>query len=266
MSEKYDEREAPIRAWLSYYLDGQMTGAWQNFPTTSEEMEYNLGRSGIEAGHLTGILDSVYETTTNKLELRLPRNPDLDELNYLAARIDEMSEFEHLTFSGAVEANLHCGSLTELINLTHNLDAFDLYPGSFSEKEFGGIMAEMHANEHFDVMERLRTSDNPEEKGFAAYVERLESSLDLQKYGVHAREADDSYLTSSGYLQPNAEALPSKYTDPQDIPAEHRLTARQEAPERKPSLLGALATAKEQAADAAHTNAPEKKVPSGPEL
>lgn len=266
MSDMHNEQEAPIRAWLSYYIDGSMTGAWQNFPTTNDEMEYNLGRSGIEAEHLTGILDTIYETEIPKLELRLPRHPDLDELNHLAHQINSMSEDDRFTFGAVVQANLHCGSMTELINLTHNLDAFDLYPGAFSEKEFGGIMFEMHATEHWEVMERLRTSDDPQDKAFAAYVERLESSVDLQKYSVKAREAEDGYLTSNGYLILNLETLPEVYSGKDDIPAEHRLTDPVVQPERKPSLLGQLAVAKEQSAVAPKPDAPEKKTPSGPEL
>lgn len=267
MSEMHNEQEAPIRAWLSYYINGSMTGAWQDFPTTNDAMEYNLGRSGIEAEHLTGILYTVYETDIPKLELRLPRHPDLDELNYLAARIDGMSELDQLTFSATVEANLHCGSMTELINLTHNLDAFDLYPGSFSDKEFGGIMQEMHGTEHWEVMENLRTSDDPNLKAFAAYVERLESSVDLPRYGKLAREAEDGYLTYAGYLLPPEDALHEVYSGKQDIPAEYRLTAPPVEQEQKPSLLGQLAAAKDQAADvASRLDAPEKKAPSGPEL
>lgn len=156
--------------------------------------------------------------------------------------------------------------MTELINLTHNLDAFDLYPGSFTGKEFGGIMFEMHANEHAEVWDRLRTSDDPHEKAFAVYVERLETSLDLQKYGVHASRDDNGILTGNGYLLLPDEPLPEKYTGPKDIPAEHRLTAPSAEPDRKPSLLGQLAAAKEQAVDTARPDAPEKKAPSGPEL
>lgn len=158
--------------------------------------------------------------------------------------------------------------MAEIINLTYHLDQFEFYPGRFSAKEFGGIMLETQASQHWEVMERLRNSDNPGEKDFSAYVERLESCVDLQRFGPAAREAEGGYLTGAGYLLPETGTLPRKYTDPRDIPAEHRLTAAPEEPERKPSLLGCLAEAREacRAADAERSAAPEKVAPSEPEL
>lgn len=268
MSELHREQEAPIRAWLSYYIDGGITDAWLNFPTSREELEANLGTVGIPLGSVTDIADAVYETSINDLDRRLPQQPDLDELNHLAVRIEGMEQCEREVFGSVMEANLHCGSLPEIINTADNLDCFDLYPGDFSDQEFGGIMAEMHANEHADIIDRLDISGDPQEKAFAAYVERLESSLDLAKYGHLAQEADNGVLTDSGYLLLPDEPLPEKYTGILDIPSEHLVTARQEVPERKPSLLAALKEAKaaSRSADTARSDAPEKKPPSGPEL
>lgn len=268
MSELHHEQEAPIRAYLTYYIDREMVSAWQNFPTTQEELEANRGMSGIGREHIADVLDTIYETEILGLDRRLPRKPDLDELNYLAARIEGMSELEHLTFSAAVETKPYNDSLAELIDLTHNPNQFELFPGSFSETEFGGIMAEMHFNDYAEVIERLRASDDPLENHFADYVERLESSIDLQKYGIKAREAEGGYLTSHGYLLPMVDVPSQMYSGKQDIPAEHLVIGRQDAPERKPSLLGQLAAVKAErnTADTARTDAPEKKAPSGPEL
>ncbi|MDL2232017.1 antirestriction protein ArdA [Ruminococcaceae bacterium OttesenSCG-928-L11] len=267
MSDMHREQESPIRAWLSYYIDGAMTGAWQNFPITREELEGNLGGVGVPPDKITEMLDTVYETVIEDLDRRLPRTPDLDELNYLAARIERMSEHEQLVFGAAVEANIHCGSLTELINLTFNPNQYELYPGDFSEKEFGGIMLEMHTNDYTEVLERLRNSDDPLEHHFADYVERLEASVDLVKYGRLAREAEDGVLSSNGYLLPMVDVPAQIYSGKQDIPAEYRLTDVTE-PERKPSLLAALKAAKAEsrAADTARLDTPEKKAPFGPEL
>lgn len=268
MSEMHHEQEAPIRAYLSYYIDGAITSAWQNFPTISEEMEYNLGRSGIEAEHLVGILDTLYETEVPGLDRRLPRHPDLNELNHLAILIDEMDEGDHATFQAVIEAGGHWDSMDEIINAAMNLDRFDYFPGSFSEKEFGGIVQEMHGDEYAQIIDRLRASDNPQDRTFAEYVIRLEASADLEKYGQLAMQAEGGFLTSVGYLIPLDENLPQKYTGPQDIPSEHLVTSKQDAPEHKPSLLGQLAAAKAErnTADAVRTDLPEKKAPSGPEL
>ena len=266
MSEIFtDDREAPIRAYLTYYKDGELMSAWQNFPTTSEEMEYNLGRSGIEAEHLTGILDTKYETAIYALDYNLPRKPDLDELNELAHRLEGMDESARMCFGAMLEAGQCKDSLAAMINLTHNLDQVDFYPGAFTEQEFGGIMFETHASQQWEVRERLRMSAEPDEKAFIEYVERLEQCIDLVRYAPLAQAFDGGTLTQSGYLLPLADESQRKYTGPHDIPAEHRLTENQA--ERKPSLLGAIAATKEHQQQAGKdTPVTESIAPSGPEL
>ena len=144
MSEMHHEQEAPIRAYLSYYINREMVSAWQNFPTTQEEMEANLGSAGIPADQITDVLDTIYETDIPGLDRRLPRHPDLDDLNELATRIGDMDEGYRATFAAVLEAGGNWESADDLLSVARNLDLFDFYPGAFSEKEFGGIMLEMH--------------------------------------------------------------------------------------------------------------------------
>lgn len=266
MSDAHTESQAPIRAYLTYYIDGELASAWQNFPTTSEEMEYNLGRSGIEAEHLVGILDTLYETSVRGLDTRLPRKPDLNELNELAHRLAGMDDIELDTFAAALEAGGNWDTVADLINVAQNLDQFDFYPGAFSKQEFGGIMFEMHGEQYREVLSWLRDSDDPENRDFAKYVKQLESSVDLVKYATLAQKYDGGALTSTGYLVPMGTSLPQKYTGLGDIPPEHLLTGQHEAPQQKPSLLGAVAAVREKQA----AEAPERErghdAPTGPEL
>ena len=53
---------------------------------------------------------------------------NLDELNYLASKLDDMSQDEYERFQAAMEIGDHTGSIRELINLTENLDCYDVYP------------------------------------------------------------------------------------------------------------------------------------------
>lgn len=257
MSEMHHEQEAPIRAYLTYYINREMVSAWQNFPITQDELEANLGGAGIPADQITNVLDTIYETEIPGLDRRLPRHPGLDDLNELATLIDDMDEGYRATFAAVLEAGGSWDSAADLIDVAQHLDLFDFYPGAFSEKEFGGIMLEMHGEEHIGIVDRLRASDNPQDRAFAEYVMRLEASTDLVKYGQFAREAEDGSLTSFGYLIPGGDALPDKYTGLQNA-----------QPDKKPSLLGAVASLKEQQAakDSAAPSRPERSAPSGPEL
>ena len=59
---------------------------------------------------------------------KLGEYESLDELNYLASKLDEMSQGEYEQFQAAMEIGDHSGSLQEIINLTENLDCYDIYP------------------------------------------------------------------------------------------------------------------------------------------
>ena len=264
MSETNIENRPPIRSKLIYYIEGELLTIRQDFPTTRQELAANLADAGVGAEHAAELLDSIHETAVYALDYNLPRKPDLDELNELAHRLAGMSGEELATFGCVLEAGGPWNSITEIINVTHNLDQFDFYPGKFAPRDFGGIMLETHASEHWEVVERLRASTDMAERDFIAYVERLERSVDLEKYAPLAQKADGGALTRSGYLVPLAGSLPEKYSGPEDIPAEHLLTTRLETPERKPSLLGAVAALREKrAADAPE---PERNAHTGPEL
>jgi hypothetical protein len=263
MSEIHTEKSPPVRAYLAYYVGREMTGAWQFFPTVRAKLEANLGAVGVGREDITDPIGAIYETVIPGLDHRLPRHPDLNELNHLAALIEEMDRESRDAFTAVIEAGGPWDSMAEIINAAKNLDRFDFYPGAFSKEEFGGIMLEMHGEQYIEMLNRLHASDDPHDRAFAKYVERLETGADLAKYGELAQQAEGGSLTSVGYLLPNTEALLEKYSGPRDIPPEHIVTGGREAPEQKPSLLGAVAAIQEkQAADAQD----EREAPSGPEL
>ena len=51
----------------------------------------------------------------------------LDELNYLADKLDEMSDAEVQHFKAIVKMGEHSDSVQDLINLTENLDCYEIY-------------------------------------------------------------------------------------------------------------------------------------------
>ena len=62
---------------------------------------------------------------------------NLDELNYLASKLDDMSQDEYERFQAAMEIGDHTGSIQELINLTENLDCYDVYPDIHDHDDLG---------------------------------------------------------------------------------------------------------------------------------
>jgi len=195
----------------------------------------------------------------------LPRFVDLDELNYLAAKMDGLTEYQQDIFRSVVEAGRHSESVKDLINITENLDCFDIQP-TYTAHQYGEFLSIMGSDEFAGTIDKLANSQDPDMRELADYITRLEKYFDADAYGKDIVKAENGVFTEQGYLT-ESEGFREVYRGPQDIPAEYRLLLAPDAADRKPSLLGQIAAAKEQAADsAASPDAPEKKLPSGPEL
>ena len=84
---------------LGKYNEGELVGEWVKFPTTAEEMKEVFKRIGIGQKDDFGqpyeewfITD--YDCYVDGLYSKLGEYENLDELNYLASKLDEMSESE----------------------------------------------------------------------------------------------------------------------------------------------------------------------------
>lgn len=133
----YDhDKDYPFAAFitnLGKYNEGELVGEWVKFPTTAEELKEVFKRIGIGQKDDFGqpyeewfITD--YDYYVDGLYDKLGEYENLDELNYLASKLDEMSESEYAQFQAGMEMGDHCGSLQEIINLTENLDCYEVYP------------------------------------------------------------------------------------------------------------------------------------------
>jgi len=136
-SYEYD-KDYPFAAFitnLGKYNEGELVGEWVKFPTTAEEMKKVFERIGIGQEDEFGCVYEEwfvtdYDCYVDGLYDKLGEYVSLDELNYLASRLDEMSQSEYEQFQAAVEMGEHTRSLEDLINLTYNLDCYDVYPVS----------------------------------------------------------------------------------------------------------------------------------------
>ena len=115
----YDhDKDYPFAAFitnLGKYNEGELVGEWVKFPTTAEELKEVFKRIGIGQKDDFGqpyeewfITD--YDCYVDGLYSKLGEYESLDELNYLASKLDEMSESEYAQFQAGMEMGDHCGS------------------------------------------------------------------------------------------------------------------------------------------------------------
>lgn len=222
----YDhDKDYPFAAFitnLGKYNEGELVGEWVKFPTTAEELKEVFKRIGIGQKDDFGqpyeewfITD--YDCYVDGLYSKLGEYENLDELNYLASKLDEMSESEYAQFQAGMEMGDHCGSLQEIINLTENLDCYEIYPDIHDYDDLGRYYIE-----ELDVMQ---------------VPEHLQNYIDYEAYGRDVAIDENGAFTDQGYVRDTGDSFHEYYDGERgSIPDEYRLmTFQDDLPEEEKS-------------------------------
>ena len=199
---------------LGKYNEGELVGEWVKFPTTAEEMKEVFKRIGIGQRDDFGqpyeewfITD--YDCYVDGLYDKLGEYESLDELNYLASKLDEMSDSEYAQFQAGMEMGDHCGSLQEIINLTENLDCYEVYPYIADYDDLGRY-----------YIEELEVMQVPE---------HLQNYIDYEAYGRDVAMDENGSFTDQGYVRDTGDRFCEYYDGERgSIPDEYRVMAFQD--------------------------------------
>ena len=207
---------------LGKYNEGELVGEWVKFPTTAEEMKEVFKRIGIGQRDDFGqpyeewfITD--YDCYVDGLYSKLGEYENLDELNYLASKLDEMSDSEYAQFQAGMEMGDHCGSLQEIINLTENLDCYEVYPNIHDYDDLGRY-----------YIEELEVMQVPE---------HLQNYIDYEAYGRDVAMDENGSFTDQGYVRDTGDRFCEYYDGERgSIPDEYRvMTFQDDLPEEEKS-------------------------------
>ena len=219
---EYD-KDYPFAAFitnLGKYNEGDLVGEWVKFPTTAEEMQKVFERIGIGQKDDFGqpyeewfITD--YDCYVDGLYDLLGEYENLDELNYLASKLDEMSQGEYEQFQAAMEIGDHAGSIQEIINLTENLDCYDVYPDIHDHDDLGRYYIE-----ELDAMQ---------------VPEHLRNYIDYEAYGRDIALEEGGEFTDFGYVRDTGDRFDEVYDGERgSIPEEYRvMTFQDDIPEEE---------------------------------
>ena len=207
---------------LGKYNEGELVGEWVKFPTTAEEMKEVFKRIGIGQKDDFGqpyeewfITD--YDCYVDGLYDKLGEYENLDELNYLASKLEEMSDSEYAQFQAGMEMGDHCGSLQEIINLTENLDCYEIYPDIEDYDDLGRY-----------YIEELEVMQIPE---------HLQNYIDYEAYGRDVAMDENGSFTDQGYVRDTGDRFCEYYDGERgSIPDEYRvMTFQDDLPEEEKS-------------------------------
>lgn len=199
---------------LGKYNEGELVGEWVKFPTTAEEMKEVFKRIGIGQKDDFGnpyeewfITD--YDCYVDGLYDKLGEYESLDELNYLASKLEEMSDSEYAQFQAGMEMGDHCGSLQEIINLTENLDCYEIYPHIENYDDLGRYYIE-----ELDAMQ---------------VPEHLQNYIDYEAYGRDVAMDENGSFTDQGYVRDTGDRFCEYYDGERgSIPDEYRVMTFQD--------------------------------------
>ena len=207
---------------LGKYNEGELVGEWVKFPTTAEELKEVFKRIGIGQKDDFGqpyeewfITD--YDCYVDGLYDKLGEYENLDELNYLASKLDEMSDSEYAQFQAGMEMGDHCGSLQEIINLTENLDCYEIYPNIEDYDDLGRY--------YIDELEVMQIP------------EHLQNYIDYEAYGRDVAMDENGSFTDQGYVRDTGDRFCEYYDGERgSIPDEYRvMTFQDDLPEEEKS-------------------------------
>ena len=225
MPEYSYNKDYPFAAFitnLGKYNEGELVGEWVKFPTTAEEMKEVFKRIGIGQRDDFGqpyeewfITD--YDCYVDGLYSKLGEYENLDELNYLASKLDEMDHSEYAQFQAGMEMGDHCGSLQEIINLTENLDCYEVYPNIHDYDDLGRY-----------YIEELEVMQVPE---------HLQNYIDYEAYGRDVAMDENGSFTDQGYVRDTGDRFCEYYDGERgSIPDEYRvMTFQDDLPEEEKS-------------------------------
>ena len=199
---------------LGKYNEGELVGEWVKFPTTAEELKEVFKRIGIGQRDDFGqpyeewfITD--YDCYVDGLYDKLGEYENLDELNYLASKLEEMSDSEYAQFQAGMEMGDHCGSLQEIINLTENLDCYEVYPHIEDYDDLGRYYIE-----EMEVMQ---------------VPEHLQNYIDYEAYGRDVAMDENGNFTDQGYVRDTGDRFCDYYDGERgSIPDEYRVMTFQD--------------------------------------
>ena len=132
-------------------------------------------------------------------------------------KLDEMSESEYAQFQAGMEMGDHCGSLHEIINLTENLDCYEVYPNIEGYDDLGRY-----------YIEELEVMQVPE---------HLQSYIDYEAYGRDVAMDENGSFTDQGYVRDTGDRFCEYYDGERgSIPDEYRvMTFQDDLPEEEKS-------------------------------
>ena len=187
---------------LSKYVAGMLLETTLDFPTTTEQVQEALRKIRVDGLRCEELIILEFNTNMKGLQSKLGEHDDIDELNYLASRIGQLTPEERTKFAAAAEHDEYGRGLQDLINLTYNLDCYELLPEIQTNEDYGRHLVDTYRD--FFLPPRARMY------------------FDYESYGECTAINEGGTYTTQGYIFNNQSPFQKVY-DGQHVPEEYRV-------------------------------------------
>ena len=217
-------------------------GLWFSLPTTTEKLQEALREIGISADNPQDFFLYDYRSPQER-PIKFPRDlvlsADVDELNFLAARLEKLDAAELAELNAALTSpQSDFRSIGQIIDYPDNVDYYVHLPDVTGTGQLGDY-----------YLNRSGMVDMPEE---------WKAGIFLPRFGLHIANTEHGVFTDYGYLVKSGDEW-QRVHEGQPVPEEYRVMAypapeilRDEAPAR---------TVQPEAAPTAEAAAPPPVVP-----
>ena len=190
---------------------GSPATVFLSLPATKEELHEAMKALNITADNPQDFFLNGYSTADNR-RIEIPfdwiRDGNLDRINFLAARLEEMTPEQLERLDAVMHSDFKPESLDRLIDHTYNTDFYSYVPGIFSYKELGGYFLN--------------------DSGKVQMPEEWKAGIDKEDFGFNAALHEDGKLTDHGYIARSGTDWKEVYTG-QETPEKYRIMSYPEA-------------------------------------
>ena len=214
LMEQDQERREPVSEVFSILLHNRQLyeqgkeGLWLSLPTTTEKLQAALREIGISADNPQDFFLYDYRSPQER-PIKLPRDlvlsADVDELNFLAARLEKLDAAELAELNAALtnpQSDFH--SIGQITDYPDNVDFYVHLPDVTGTGQLGDY-----------YLNRSGMVDMPEE---------WKAGIDAARFGEHIARQEQGAFTPYGYLVRSGDEW-QRVHEGQPVPEEYRVMA-----------------------------------------
>ena len=189
----------------SRFEAGDPSGYWLDMPATKEQLHEAMQSVGITADNPQDFSIRGYSDDPEK-HIALPYEmvcaADVDELNFLAARLEQLDPAEIGKLNAALQQKNGLANIGQVIDFTYNVDFYVHIPEVHNYHDLG----DYYLNQ----------------SGMVQMPEEWKGGIDLAAFGRNAAEQEKGAFTEYGYLVESGDEWERQF-EGREVPEEYRI-------------------------------------------